>query len=72
MLLLEELVGGHLEFFNEETMLLVLLLELELPLFKPELFFLFSNSLLGLADLLDLLNLSALLELVVFLRLISE
>ena len=56
MLLLEELAGGHLELFDEEPELLLLLLE-------PELFFLLSDWLLGLVDLLDLL---ALLELVAF------
>ena len=68
LLLLEELVGGHPELFDEELELL-LLLELELPLFELELFFLLSNWLLGLADLS---NLSALLELAAFSRLISE
>ena len=60
MLLLEELAGGHLELFEDEPELL-LLLEPELPLLEPELFFLLSNWLLGFADLSDL---SALLELV--------
>ena len=64
-LLLEELAGGCLE----DPELLLLLLELELPLFEPELFFLLSNWLLGFTDLLDLLDL---LELVAFSWLISE
>ena len=68
MLLLEELARGHPELFDEELELL-LLLELELPLFKPELFFLLSNWLLNFADLS---NLSALLELAVFLWQILE
>ena len=68
LLLLEELARGHPELFDEELELL-LLLELELPLFKPELFFLLSNWLLNFADLS---NLSALLELAVFLWLILE
>ena len=62
MLLLEELVSGHLELFNEELELLLLLLE-------PELFFLLSDWLLGFADLSDL---SDLLELAAFSQLISE
>ena len=62
MSLLEKLVGSHLELFNEELELL-LLLEPELPLFEPELFFLLFDWLLGLVDLSDLL---ALLELVAF------
>ena len=66
-LLLEELMGGRLELFEDELELL--LLELELPLFELELFFLLSNWLLGLVDLSDL---SALLELAAFSRLISE
>ena len=69
LLLLEELAGGRLELFEDEPELLLLLLELELPLLELELFFLLSNWLLGFADLLDL---SALLELVAFSRLISE
>ena len=68
MLLLEELAGGRPELFEDDLELL-LLLEPELPLFKPELFFLLSDWLLSFADLSDL---SALLELVVFLQLISE
>ena len=62
MLLLEELAGGRPELFEDEPELL-LLLELELPLLEPELFFLLSDWLLGLADLSDL---SALLELAAF------
>ena len=68
MLLLEELASGHSELLLEDLELL--LLELELPLFEqPELFFLLSNWLLGFMDLLDL---STLLELAVFLQLILE
>ena len=66
MLLLKELAGGRLELFEDEPKLL-LLLDPELPLFKPELFFLLSDWLLEFADLLDL---SALLELVAFSQLI--
>ena len=64
MLLLEELAGGHLELLDEELELL-LLLEPELPLLEPGLFFLlfFSNWLLGF---MDLSNLLALLKLVAF------
>ena len=68
LLLLEELVGGHPELFEDEPELL-LLLQPELPLFVPELFFLLSDWLLRFADLLDLL---ALLELVAFSQLILE
>ena len=64
---MEELVGGHPELFKEDLKLL--LLELELPLFKPELFFLLSDWLLDFTDLSDLL---ALLELVAFLQLILK
>ena len=59
--------GGLSELFKEDTELL--LLELELPLFKLELFFLLSNWLLAFVDLSDLL---ALLEQVVFSWLILE
>ena len=58
-MLLEELAGGHPELLEDDLELL-LLLETELPLFKPELFFLLSDWLLGFMYLLDL---SALLEL---------
>ena len=68
MLLLEELMGGHLELFEDELELL-LLLEPELPLLELELFFLLSNWLLGLAYFLDL---SALLDLAALSQLISE
>ena len=54
LLLLEELVGGYLELFEEDP---------ELLLLEPELFFLLSDWLLDFTHLLDL---SALLELVVF------
>ena len=68
-MLLEECTGGHLELFEDNPELLLLLLELELPLLEPELFFLLSNWLLGFVDLSDL---SALLELAVFSQLILE
>ena len=68
MLLLEELAGGHPELFEDDPELL-LLLELELPLLEPELFFLLSDWLLGFVHMLDL---SALLELAAFSWLISE
>ena len=61
LLLLEEMVGGHLELFEDELELLLLL--------EPKLFFLLSDWLLGFVDLLDLL---ALLELAVFSRLDME
>ena len=60
LLLLEALVGGHPELFENEPELLLLLLE-------PELFFLLSDWLLGFVDLLSL---SALLELAAFSQLI--
>ena len=63
---LGELAGGRLVLFEEDPGLL--LFELEL-LFEPELFFRLSDWLLGFADLSDL---SALLELAAFSRLISE
>ena len=63
---LEELVGGCLVLFEGNPGLL--LFELEL-LFEPELFFRLSDWLLGFANLSDL---SALLELAAFSRLISE
>ena len=69
LLLLEELVEGFPELFDEKLELLLLLLEPELPLLEVELFFLLSDWLLGLVDLLGL---SALLELVVFSQLILE
>ena len=69
LLLFEELVGGCPELFKDEPELLLLLLEPELPLFEPELFFLLSVWLLGFTDLSDSL---ALLELVAFLQLILE
>ena len=70
-MLLEELEGGRPELLEDDLELLLLLLLLlpELPLFEPELFFLLSYRLLGFMDLLDL---SALLELVAFSQLISE
>ena len=61
LLLLEEMVGGHLELFEDELELLLLL--------EPKLFFLLSDWLLGFVDLSDL---SALLELAAFSRLILE
>ena len=71
MLLLEEMVGGHSELFKDdpELLLLLVLLEMELPLFELELFFLLSGWLLGFPNLLDLL---VLLELAAFSQLISE
>ena len=63
---LEELVGGHLELFEEDLELLLFAPEL---LFKPELFFQFSDWLLGFADLSDFL---ALLELMALSWLILE
>ena len=63
---LEELAGGRPVLFEGDPGLL--LFELEL-LFEPELFFRLSDWLLGFADLSDL---SALLELAAFSRLISE
>ena len=63
LLLLEELAGGCPELFEDEPELLLLLLEPELPLLELELFFLLSNWLLGFVDLLYL---SALLELAAF------
>ena len=50
----ELLTGGHPELLEDPVLLLV---ELELPLFKPELFFLLSNWLLGFMDLSYLLAL---------------
>ena len=66
LLLLEELAGGCPELLEDDP---ELLLEPELPLFEPELFFLLSDWLLGFVDLSDLL---ALLELAAFSWLISE
>ena len=69
VLLLEELVelvGGHPVLFEEDPGLLLFGPEL---LFELELVFQLSDWLLGCADLSDL---SALLELVAFSRLISE
>ena len=63
---LEELAGGHPVLFEGDLGLL--LFEPEL-LFKPELVFRLSDWLLGFTDLSDL---SALLELVAFSRLIPE
>ena len=64
----ERVGGGRLELWEDDPELLLLLLP-ELPLFELELFFLLSDWLLGFADLLDL---SALLELAAFSRLILE
>ena len=62
-LLLGELMSSCLELLEDPELLLLLVL------LEPELFFLLSIWLLGFTDLSDY---SALLELVVFLQLISE